>query len=340
MNYFDYINDIKPDKRLKTSTESKVMLEMSKQSIKKSNAQKACISIAACFILLVVTITSSKALMNNFDNFDNPNKTEKITAQNIPSDKILVNTDGDGLQAGPVAVLFEDKMYLQYYRSDIREGDMKGKIEIDKSDISELAYTINEDNLVDGIDFMFLTLQDAETAKQNKFYNAKVYKLKNCKNDTVLLAKRDVKEDSYYFFCLKGINSKNTPAEVINIFTLGESNPIKYINVFQQNAECKDTESYIKKTTINDSETLDSIMDILESCSTSCNAYDIVSKGFVEKELTGDEYLLEITFDDNTKLNVYLFKKYFKFFITQKDEYDYYLFNGSEYYSLLELFYN
>lgn len=342
MNYFDYINNLKPDNNLKNKTKSRVMFEISKQNTKKSNLKKASISIAACFIVLIISISISRVLIKNSDNIHNATETEKLTTQNVYSDKILVSVASDGLAAGPQTVLLEDKLYLQYCKGDIikkYESDDK-KIEINKSDIGELVYTINEYNLVDGMNMKFLKGLDTETAKHNKFYNAKVYKLKNCKNDTVFLVKRDVKEDEYYFFCLKGVNSKNTVSEVIDIFTLGESNPIKYINVFQQDSKSKNIESYIKKTTIKDSETVNSVIDILRSCSINCNAYDIVSKGYVENEFSEDDYLLEIVFDDNTKLNVYLFKEYFNFFITQEDEYDYYLFNGSEYDSLLELFNN
>lgn len=340
MNYFDYINDLKPDNNLKNNTKSKVMLEISKQNVKKSTAKKTYLSIAACFIVLLTSISALRVLMRNSENIGNSSEIEKSTTQNHLSDKISVNIAGDGLAAGPEAVLFEDKLYLQYSRDDIREGSKEGEIEINKSDIGELVYTINEDHLVDGINFKFLKTLSTEAAKQNKFYNAKVYKLKNCKNDTVFLVKRDVKEDEYYFFLLKGINSKNTVSEVIDIFTSGKSNPIKYINVFQQDSKYKDIQTYIKKATIQDSETIGSVIDILSSCTTNCNAYDIVEKGFIENELTEDEYLLEIVFDDETKLNVYLFKEYFNFFITQEDEYDYYLFSGSQYYALLKLFNN
>lgn len=319
MNYFDYIDDLNPDINLKSGTKSKVMLEISKQNTQKSNTKKAYISIAACFIILFGSIITFRALTKN-------------------SDTISVNTAPDSLMAGPQSVLIDNKLYLQYWREEINEEDNDNeKIVINKTDIGELVCTINEYNLVDGINMKFLKALDIENAKQNKFYNAKVYKLINCKNDTVLLVKRDV-NDEYYFFCLKGLNSKNTASEIIDIFTAGERNPIKYVNVFQHDVRYSNTESYIKKATIQDSETIGTIIDILRSCNTSCNVYDIVSKGLAQNEFTEDEYLLEIVFADNTKLKVYLFKEYFNFFITQEDEYDYYLFSGSEYYSLLELF--
>ncbi|MDE5670594.1 MAG: hypothetical protein K2I14_03915, partial [Eubacterium sp.] len=122
------------------------------------------------------------------------------------------------------------------------------------------------------------------------------------------------------------------------IYTANGSNPIKYIDVKQQNSESKHIESYINKTIIRDAEAINSVIDILESCSTKYNIYDMIDNDLVKDEFTGNEYLLELVFDDETRLKVFLHKEYFNFFISQKEEYDYYLFENTEYDSLITLF--
>lgn len=337
MNYFDYINDLKPNDNLKNDTRARVKFEISKQKIKKNNIKKAYISMAACFIVIVVSVIASKALTKNPDYIGTPTGTPE-TEQNS-SEKILVSVASDGLAAGPQTVLLGDKLYVQYWdESILQETETDDdKIRINKSDVGELVYTIDEDNLVDSTSFKFLNKLDTETAQQNEFYNAKVYKLKNCKNNTVFLVRED-KTDAYALFFLVGIHSNNTVSEIIDIYTANGSNPIKYIDVKQQNSESKHIESYINKTIIRDAEAVNSVIDILESCSTKYNIYDMIDNDLVKDEFTGDEYLLELVFDDETRLKVFLHKEYFNFFISQKDEYDYYLFEGTEYDSLMDLF--
>lgn len=201
MNYFDYMNELKPNDALKNRTKAKVQLEISKQNHKRYTIKKAYISIAACFIVLVASVFTAGALTKNSGYIEGP---EESSTKNFFSEKILINTTLDESEEYPQEILIEDHLYLQYQKEDTKSIE-DSKLEINKADIGELLYTIDESNLVDAMK----TLGGSETKaiKKNKFCNAKVYKLNNYKNNTALLVKEENKEEYYLFYLIDERNS-------------------------------------------------------------------------------------------------------------------------------------
>lgn len=197
MNYFDYINGLKPNDNLKNDIKAKVNLEISKQKIKKNNIKKVYISIAACFVLLIATIMTAKTLTHNSIYIDD--STEISETEPNPSKNILIRIASDKTNE-PQCILIGDNLYLQYISGDSNKKADNDRIEINKSDIGELLYTINENNLVSNLKSS--NNSDTNDTDPNKFYNAEVYRLNNYENNTVVLVKEENKEEYYLFYLI------------------------------------------------------------------------------------------------------------------------------------------
>jgi len=196
MNYFDYINNIKPDKQLKNRTRTRVKFEISKQNSKRNNIKKALPSIAACFIILTASVFTLIASNQNSDYINHINES---VSRNLFSEKIMVNITSDESEANPQKIIIGDNLYLQYQKKDSNETD-NDEIEIYKSDIGKLLYIIDENNLVDQLKSS--KNPNANNIQKNKFCNAEVYKLNNYKNNTVILVKEKDKEEYYLFYLI------------------------------------------------------------------------------------------------------------------------------------------
>ncbi|MDE6660116.1 MAG: hypothetical protein K2K01_08410 [Eubacterium sp.] len=182
MDYFDYIKDLKPNDDLKSKTKARIQLEISKQNIKSRTAKRATISIAACLIILAVSVFTVKAVTKNSEYIDSTSET-KTTLEQI----ISVHTTTDEAEE-PQEILIGDTVYLQYQTKD--------KIEINKSDIGELIDRIGESNFRSEMK----SLAEKKSSKKNKFQNAEVYRIKTYKNDTAVLVKEKSKEEYYLFY--------------------------------------------------------------------------------------------------------------------------------------------
>ena len=144
MNYFDYINNIKPDKQLKNRTRTRVKFEISKQNSKRNNIKKALPSIAACFIILTASVFTLIASNQNSDYINHINES---VSRNLFSEKIMVNITSDESEANPQKIIIGDNLYLQYQKKDSNETD-NDEIEIYKSDIGKLLYIIDRKSVV------------------------------------------------------------------------------------------------------------------------------------------------------------------------------------------------
>ncbi|MDE6110802.1 MAG: hypothetical protein K2F65_02675 [Eubacterium sp.] len=180
MNYFDYINELKPNDILKNNTEAKVKLEIAKQTNKRYKMKKATISIAACLIVLIVSVFTANAVTKNSKYIDSETKT--TLAQTISVHTTIDKTEE------PQEILIGDTVYQQYQTDD--------KIEINKSDIGELIGIIGESNFASEMK----SLAEEKSSRQNKFQDAEVYRIKANKNDTAVLVKEKDTNEYYLFY--------------------------------------------------------------------------------------------------------------------------------------------
>lgn len=355
MNYTEYNNQLKLPDDLYKKTLAGVKSEVSKHNQIQRKKKVAYLSLAACFMILVTSISTVKYLNNNSsDTFE--------TTHNSSTNNNGFSTDNRTIKIKiedtkyPQKIIIDNKIYSQYYFGDAK-SDKNNNIELKQSEIGELACKLDYFNLTD--DLSKYVPMTVEEAKNNKFYKALVYKY--AKSDNLIIVQTN---NEYYIFYLNGLTTDYTIEDLLNLYTAKGNNEIIGIEIWQDEfydytielPEGKNiTDRGIRpllKGTITDKEVISSIVTTIKECNENKND-DIngylsdYGKGLASEEsLMSDngEYKLKLIFADGQELNlnknsldITLKKDYFYFDICHKGNPIYYKLEDSKYNRMVEL---
>lgn len=355
MNYNEYNNQLKLSDDLYEKTLVGVKSGITKHNQIQRKKKSAYWSFVACFVILV----SSFSVMNYFNKnsiSNDLNPTQNTPIQNSDDNSsIKINTEK---KKHPYKIIIDNKIYSQYYFGD-EKGDTQNNIELKQSDIGELICTVDYDNLTEDLD-SFEPI-DIEKAKNNKFYQAKIYKYANAKSNNLIIVNA---KNEYYIFYLDGLMNNYTIKDLFNEFTAENNNEIIGIEIWQNELyeytiELPETDDITSqgvrpflRGVIKDKVTINSIIDILKrNNKESKNTFGEVLMDYEngsagENLLMSDygEYELRFIFADGLELNldknslgVLLSKDCFYFNICHKENFIYYGLEDSEYNKLVEL---
>lgn len=357
MNYNEYNYKIDLSDELYEKTLSRVKSAVSKHNQVLKRRKTALLSAAACFVVLVCSVSAVK--------YNNANKLE--TTVNTPTE----NTNSDSNieiityeLKYPHKIIIGNKIYSQYYFGDVK-ADRNNSIELKQSDIGEFICQFDYFNLTD--DLSNFEPISSEEAKTNKFYKAKAYKYAKAKSDNIIIVQA---KDEYYIFYLNGLTNDYTVKELLNEYTANGTNEIVGIEIWQNElydykSELPEGENISEQDIrllligiIKDKETVNSILTILNNNSElSCtddfsNEYDKALKKYYDSGLINDYplmeeygiYELKIKFSDGNELisdrfslDVFLQKDGFCFSLCDKEQTTYYFLETTDYDKLTEL---
>ena len=353
MNYTEYNNQLKLPDDLYKKTLAGVKSEISKHNQIQRKKKVASLSFAACFMILVTSISTVKYLNHNSDAIE--------TTHNSSTNNKGFSTDNRTIKIKiedtkyPQKIIIDNKIYSQYYFGDAK-SDKNNNIELKQSEIGDLVCKLDYYNLTDDLsNYVPMTLEEA---KNNKFYKALVYKY--AKSDNLIIVQTN---HEYYIFYLNGLTTEYAIEDLLNLYTAKGNNEIIGIEIWQDEfydytielPEGKNiTDRGIRpllKGTITDKEVISSIVTTIKECNENKNDdingylsdYD---KGLASEEsLMSDngEYKLKLIFADGQALNldknsldITLKKDYFYFDICHKGNPVYYKIENSKYDRMVE----
>lgn len=349
MNYTEYNNQLKLPDDLYKKTLAGVQSEISKHNQMQREKKFAYLSFAACFMILVTSISSVKYFNNHSsDTFE--------TTHNSSTNNKSFSTDNRTIKIKiedtkyPQKIIMDNKIYSQYYFGDAK-ADKNNHIELKQSEIGDFVCTLDYFNLTN--DLSNYVPMPVEEAKNNKFYNALVYKY--AKSDNLIIVQTN---NEYYIFYLNGLTTDYTIEDLLNLYTAKGDNEIIGIEIWQDEfydytIELPEGENITDRDirplligTITDKEVMTSIVNTIKECNEN-KMDDIDSyssdddKGLEsEKSLMSDdgEYKLRLLFADGQALNldknaldITLTKDYFYFDICHKGNPIYYKIESSKY---------
>ncbi|MDE6124015.1 MAG: hypothetical protein K2G22_02155 [Eubacterium sp.] len=196
---------------------------------------------------------------------------------------------------------------------------MDNYIELKQSEIGELICTVDYSNLTE--DLTAFEPMDIENAKNNKFYQAKVYKYAKAKSDNLIIVNA---ENEYYIFYLNGLTTEYMIEDLFNVYTAEGDNEIIGIEIWQNELydytielpEAEDITGQdirpLLKGTIKDREVIKSITDILSKSNKESSDNLGTDLTDFEKGLTNvpplmsdsGKYELKFIFADGQELNL------------------------------------
>lgn len=354
MNYTEYNNQLKLPDDLYKKTLAGVKSEISKHNQIQRKKKVAYLSLAACFMILVTSISTVKYLNNNSSNAFETTHNSSTNNKGFSTDNRTIKIKIENTKY-PQKIIIDNKIYSQYYFGDAK-ADKNNNIELKQSEIGDLVCTLDYFNLTNDLsNYVPMTLEEA---KNNKFYKALVYKY--AKSDNLIIVQTN---HEYYIFYLNGLTTEYAIEDLLNLYTAKGNNEIIGIEIWQDEfydytielPEGKNiTDRGIRpllKGTITDKEVISSIVTTIKECNENKNDdingylsdYD---KGLASEEsLMSDngEYKLKLIFADGQELNlnknsldITLKKDYFYLDICHKGNPVYYKIENSKYDRIVE----
>lgn len=348
MNYTEYNNQLKLPDDLYKKTLAGVKSEISKQNQIQRKKKVASLSFAACFMILVTSISTVKYLNHNSSDAIEATHHSSTNNKGFSTDNRTIKIKIEDTKY-PQKIIIDNKIYSQYYFRDAK-ADKNNTIELKQSEIGDLVCTLDYFNLTNDLsNYVPMTVEEAEN---NKFYKALVYKY--AKSDHLIIVQTN---NEYYIFYLNGLTTDYTIEDLLNLYTAKGDNEIIGIEIWQdefydytielpeeENITDRDIRPLLKGT-ITDKEVMTSIVNIIKECNE--NKLDDISsylsdydKGESKKSLMSDngEYKLRLIFADGQALNldknsldITLKKDYFYFDICHKENPVYYKIENSKY---------
>ncbi len=355
MNYNEYNHQLKLSDDLYEKTLAGIKSEISKHNQIQKKKKSAYLSFAACFMILVSSVSAVKYFnINSSDTFE--------TTHNSPTNNTSISTDNSTVKIKiedtkyPQKIIIDNKIYSQYYFGDAK-GDKNNNIELKQSEIGDLICNLDYFNLTDDLsEYVSMTVEEA---KNNKFYKALVYKY--AKSDNLIIVQTN---NEYYIFYLNGLITDYTIEDLLNLYTDKGNNEIIGVEVWQDEfyeytIELPEAENItgqdrrpLLNGTITDKEVINSIVNTIKECNENkiddINSYlSDYEKGLAsENSLMSDygEYKLRFIFADGQELNldknsldITLKKDYFYFDICHKGYPICYKLEDSKYNRIVEL---
>ena len=355
MNYNEYNNQLKLSDDLYEKTLAGVKSGISKYNQKQRRKKSAYLSCAACFVILMSSFSAVKYFNKN-SAANHPEPTQNNHTHNSDDNSsIKIKIENEKY---PYKIIINNKIYSQYYFED-EKGDFNNHIELKQSEIGELICTVDNSNLTE--DLTAFKPMDIEDAKNNKFYQAKVYKYANTKSDNLVIVNA---ENEYYIFYLNGLMTEYTIEDLFNVYTAEGNNEITGIEIWQNElydytielSEAEDINGQdirpLLRGTIKDREVIKSITDILRNNNKEHSGNPSADLSDYEKGLTSvpplmsdsGEYELKFIFADGQELNpdkisldISLQKDFFYFNIFHKGNVICYSLEAADYDELVKL---
>lgn len=349
MNYTEYNNQLKLPDDLYKKTLAGVQSEISKHNQMQRKKKFAYLSFAACFMILVTSISTVKYSNNHssdaFETTHNASTNHKRFSTDNRTIKIKIEDT-----KFPQKMIIDNKIYSQYYFGDAK-ADKNNTIELKQSEIGDFVCKLDYFNLTN--DLSNYVPMPVEEAKNNKFYKAAVYKYD--KSDHLIIVQT---HNEYYIFYLNGLTTDYTIEDLLNLYTAKGNNEIIGIEIWQDEfydytIELPEEENITDRDirplligTITDKEVISSIVNTIKECNENkmddINRYSSDDdKGLErEKSLMSDdgEYKLRLLFADGQELNldknaldITLTKDYFYFDVCHKGNPVYYKIESSKY---------
>lgn len=315
MNYNEYNNQLKLPDDLYKKTLAGVKSEISKHNQIQRKKKVASLSFAACFMILVTSISTVKYLNNNSSDTLEATHNSSTNNKGFSTDNRTIKIKIENTKY-PQKMIIDNRIYSQYYFGDAK-ADKNNTIELKQSEIGDLVCKLDYFNLTNDLsNYVPMTVEEAEN---NKFYKALVYKY--AKSDNLIIVQTN---NEYYIFYLNGLTTDYTIEDLLNLYTAKGDNEIIGIEIWQdefydytielpegENITDRDIRPLLKGT-ITDKEVIASIVNIIKECNenkiddinSDLSDYD---KGLEsEKSLMSDdgEYKLRLIFADGQALNL------------------------------------
>lgn len=349
MNYTEYNNQLKLPDDLYKKTFAGVKSEIAKHNQIQRKKKFAYLSFAACFMILVTSISTVKYSNNNSSDTFETTHNSSTNNKGFSTDNRTIKIKIEDTKF-PQKIIIDNKIYSQYYFGDAK-ADKNNNIELKQSEIGDFVCTLDYFNLTNDLsNYVPMTVEEA---KSNKFYKALVYKY--AKSDNLIIVQTN---NEYYIFYLNGLAADYTIEDLFNLYTAKGDNEIIGIEIWQDEfydytIELPEEENITDRGirplligTITDKEMIRSIVNTIKECNENkmddINSYSSDDdKGLEsEKSLMSDdgEYKLRLLFADGQKLNldknaldITLTKDYFYFDICHKGNPIYYKIESSKY---------
>ena len=334
MNYTEYNNQLKLPDDLYKKTLAGVKSEISKHNQIQRKKKVASLSFAACFMILVTSISTVKYLNHNSSDAFETTHNSSTNNKGFSTDNRTIKIKIEDTKY-PQKIIIDNKIYSQYYFGDAK-ADKNNTIALKQSEIGDLVCTLDYFNLTNDLsNYVPMTVEEAEN---NKFYKALVYKY--AKSDHLIIVQTNTIEDLLNLYTAKGDN------EIIGI-EIWQDEFYDYTIELPEEENITDRDIRpLLKGTITDKEVITSIVNTIKGCNE--NKIDDISsylsdydKGLEsEKSLMSEdgEYKLRLIFADGQKLNldknsldITLTKNYFYFDICHKGNPVYYKIENSKY---------
>lgn len=223
MKYDSYIENINPSSELKDKIYTNVKKELVKKQITKRKRIKGTITAAACFALLIGTVS----VINNTSKFDTQNTL--INQSKNGSENFITITEEGNSKSLPQELLINNAFYRQFSSNDVKNKLQKdnGNYVVKKSDIGDYVCDITSNNIYN-VDTQ--KIENIENAEKNEFYNAKVYYYLPCNDLSNIIVKT---VDKYYLFHIVNLNNSTDIKELFDLFSINKNNQIDSIEIWQ-----------------------------------------------------------------------------------------------------------
>jgi len=355
MNYNEYNSQLNLSDDLYEKTLAGVKSGISKHNQIQKRKKSAFLSFAACFTVLVISVSAVKNFNRNSTANISESTSNTATGDSNVSAKenrtIKINTEETKY---PHKIIIDNKIYSQYYFGD-EKADTNNNIELKQSEIGELVCELDYSNLTD--DLSTFAAMTVEEAKNNKFYKATVYKYAKSTSDNLIIVKAG---NEYYIFYLDGLTTEYTINELLNVYTAKGTNEITGIEVWQNELydytiELPEAENItgqdvrpLLKATIKDPKAIQAIVNIISKNNNNVSTDSTDNKNSLTNEnqimSENGEYELHLIFADGHELNldknsldIFIKKDYFYFNICNKGNLVLYKLNNTEYHKLAKL---
>lgn len=223
MKYNDYIDSINPPLELKEKIYSAVNKEAVKKQINRSKKIKGTITVAACFAIIVGTTF----VINNSSKSENQSKL--IGSVEKDNDSLVQIAEAGNDKSLPQELIINNAYYRQFSSNEVKGQLQKenGNYVIKKSDIGDFVCNINSNNIYN-MDKQ--KTENDENAKQNEFYNAKVYYYLPCNDLSNIVVET---KENFYLFHIVDLNNSVGITEMLDFFSVDKNNHVDSIEIWQ-----------------------------------------------------------------------------------------------------------